>query len=172
MTEDGLRGAATAPQRVRALRSARMSRRWTEAREAVFFAELAATANVTHAAEQAGMSSASAHNRRRSEPGFALRWLQALDQGYAELEVLMLRQSLEGTERTEVVTDGEGTVKQVKTVRSFPHATAMRLLQSHRETVERYRAMAAMRGHDPAVIERVRAELAKVRARLAVRQDD
>ncbi|MFT3967714.1 MAG: hypothetical protein QM690_17715 [Sphingobium sp.] len=167
MSDGESRGLAPREKRRRALRNACMSRRWSAAREAVFFTELAETANVTHAAERAGMSSRAAHVRRQRDAGFAARWMAALEAGYFRLEMLMLHHALEGSERTETVRDGDGRVKQVKTVRSHPHGVAMRLLQAHRETVERFRAMEAMRdASDPQLVEKVRAELARVRARL------
>ncbi|HEX7856692.1 MAG TPA: hypothetical protein VF503_23685 [Sphingobium sp.] len=158
---------ATASQRQDALRKARLNRRWNAAREAIFFAELAATANVSHAARQAGMTGSAAHVRRQKNPAFAAQWMKALEAGYAALEALLLDQSLNGVEQTETVTGPDGAIKQVKTVRSFPHAVAIRLLQGHRETVERYRAMEAMRaGNDPQMVAKIRAALAQVRARL------
>lgn len=157
---------AVADERKGALRRAAKARRWTGKAEEIFFAELALTANITHAARRAGMTGHGAHERRRVDAAFAARWLEALDEGYAALELLMLDQSLHGAERIETVRDADGNVKQEKSVRSFPHAIAMRLLQSHRETVERYRAMEAMRGDDPTAIARVREELDRVEARL------
>ncbi|MET0137007.1 MAG: hypothetical protein ABW048_07275 [Sphingobium sp.] len=140
---------------------------WTKTRETIFFEELAATANVSHAARAADISETSARNRKRNNPEFAAAWRRALDLGYAELEMHMLRQSINGSERTESVRDEDGKVRQTKTVHSYPHGIAMSLLAMHRDEVERYRAMESLRdGADPAVADRVRAELAKVRARL------
>lgn len=140
---------------------------WTKAREAAFFAELGASANVTRSAAAAGMSVRAAHLRRQRNPAFAAAWLAALDQGYAELEALLLRQAMDGTERVETVVDEAGQVKQTKTVRSFPHGVAMRLFLCHRDAVERYRIMmAAGAEDDPALAAKIRAEMARVRERL------
>jgi len=144
-------------------------RRWTKAREAIFFEELAATANVAHAARTAGMGKCGAYQRKQRDPQFAAAWRQALDVGFAELEMQLLRHSLEGSARTETVIDGaSGAVKLVKTVHSFPHAIAFRVLLAHRDEVERFRQFEAARtGNDDDTATLVRAEMAKIRARLS-----
>jgi hypothetical protein len=61
----------------------------------------------------------------------------------------------------------------VKRVHSYPHALAARLVGRHGEAMERYRAMAALRdGADPQMVVKIRAELARVRTRLAGKADD
>lgn len=141
--------------------------RWTKARKAIFLEQLAATSNVTHAARQAGMSKQAAYRHKGSNPAFATAWRRALDIGFAELEMLILRHALHGSERTETVVDASGAVKQVKTVHSFSDGMAFRLLLSHRDEVERFRRAEAGRADpDDDVAARVRAEMAKVRARL------
>jgi hypothetical protein len=143
------------------------AQRWTAGREDMFFIELATTANVTRSAAKAGFCKQAVHVRRARDPEFAARWQRALAIGYEELEMLLLRQSLEGSERTEVVCDGDGAVTQTKTVRDFDRRTALRLLQGHRESIERMRSMEALRdGGDPQLVVRIRAELAQVRGRL------
>ena len=139
---------------------------WTAAREKLFFAQLAETANVSQAAARAGVTASNAYTRRQLNPAFAARWVAALDEGYARLEMLLIDQSVNGFERVETVVDGDGAVRQVKTVRSFPHRVAMRLLLSHRDTVQRYRAMTAEQASDEETAGRLRAELARVRDRL------
>lgn len=142
-------------------------RRWSSARETLFFEELTATCNVSHAATRAGMTARAAYYRRKCSPAFAARWVEALEAGYAALEMALLHQTINGSERVETVSAEDGTVRQVKTVRSFPHAVAIRLLQTHREAVERFRALDGARdGGDPQLTARIRAELAQVRARL------
>jgi hypothetical protein len=63
-----------------------------------------------------------------------------VEQGYSELEMLLLRQSLHGSTTTETVEDGEGQCKQIKTVHSYPHTIALRLFQAHQSTAEAVRA--------------------------------
>lgn len=144
--------------------------RWSKARTDRFLEMLAATTNVSEAARAAEMTASSAYERKRRDKAFAAAWAEALEIGFAELEMLLLRQALTGSERTETVTDSDsGKVKQIRTVHSYPVAVAMRLLIAHREEVERYRSA---RGVDPAVAseaaERVRAELKRIRERLGL----
>ncbi|HVR92128.1 MAG TPA: hypothetical protein VHG29_13690 [Novosphingobium sp.] len=65
-------------------------KRWSARAEACFLETLAATANVSAAAEAAGFSTTAIYKRRMNEPGFAARWAQALDVGYARLECLVI----------------------------------------------------------------------------------
>lgn len=153
-------------------RRAYRRRQWTAARTDLFFAQLAETVNVTRAAERADIPVSSVYLRRRKDPAFAARWLEALDEGYARLEMLLLEQSVNGFERVETVADGDGAVKQVKTVRSFPHGVALTLLRLHRDTVQRYRAMKGADAGQRETGERLRAELARVRARLKEGETD
>lgn len=64
---------------------------WTAESEAAFLDHLAASANVTRAAARAGFSKVTVYNKRRSDPGFATRWQAALEQGYARLEMMLVR---------------------------------------------------------------------------------
>jgi hypothetical protein len=149
------------------------NRRWTKARQAIFFEELAATANVAHSARAAGMGKNGAYQRKKRDPAFAAAWREALEVGFAELEMQMLRQSLNGSARTETVVDGaSGEVKQIKTVHSFPHLLAFRLFVLHQAEVARYRQFEAAQGGDGTAAERVRAEMAKIRARLFGEDDE
>ncbi|CAN5117742.1 hypothetical protein BH10PLA2_BH10PLA2_00080 [soil metagenome] len=167
MGEDVRRGPETAAERRAALRRAGVVRRWSEAKEMLFFEELTATSNVSQAAARAGMSAGAAYYRRGINPTFAARWVEALEAGYAALEMALLHQTINGSERIETVTAEDGAVKQVKTIHSFPHAVAIRLLQTHREAVERFRALNGARdGGDPELAATIKAELARVRARL------
>lgn len=168
MGKDVKRAPGTAAERRAALRSAGVVRRWSSAKEELFFEELTATSNVSQAAARAGMSAGAAYYRRGVNPAFAARWVEALEAGYAALEMALLHQTINGSERIETVTGEDGAVRQVKTVHSFPHAVAIRLLQTHREAVQRFRALEGARdGDDPQLAATIKAELARVRARLA-----
>ncbi|HEX7823033.1 MAG TPA: hypothetical protein VF463_20735 [Sphingobium sp.] len=166
--EDGAGAAAVAVRRRAALENGKTGKRWTAAKEAVFFEELAATCNISHAAGQAGMAVRSAYHRKHRNPAFAARWVEALEAGYTELETLLLRHAINGSERTETVMDADGAIRQVKRVHSHNHALASRLLGRHAAAMERYRAMMAMRGgeDDERMMLKVRAELARVGKRL------
>lgn len=64
--------------------------RWSSASEEAFLEELCASANVTAAAAAAGVSTTAAYARRRKWPAFAAAWAEAIAEGYARLELLML----------------------------------------------------------------------------------
>lgn len=113
--------------------------RWTAKRQAQFIEELQASCNVMEAARRVGVHPGQIYAYRRRDPAFAAQWAEALEQGYAELEMLLLRQAIHGTETTETVEEGEGG-RRTKRVHSFPHAVALRLLLAHRGTVDAYRA--------------------------------
>ncbi|GLT02896.1 hypothetical protein GCM10007897_43230 [Sphingobium jiangsuense] len=115
--------------------------RWTAKRQAQFIEELQASCNVMEAARRVGVHPGQIYAYRRRDPAFAAQWAEALEQGYAELEMLLLRQAIHGTETTETVEDGKGEGgRRTKRVHSFPHAVALRLLLAHRGTVDAYRA--------------------------------
>lgn len=103
-------------------------KRWSEAAETLFLAELAATCNVRRAAQAAGFGTITVYKRRLRYPGFAERWAAALDTGYARLELAVLEaanDTLAG-----VTFDPE---------RPIPRMTvdeAIRVLQLHRATVK------------------------------------
>lgn len=113
---------------------------WTARRRAKFLEVLKVSCNVTAAAESVRLSITGAYDLRRRDAAFAAEWKAALEQGYSELEMLLLRQSMHGSETTETLDDGlpDGR-KRVKTVHSYPHATALRLLLAHRPSVDAYR---------------------------------
>lgn len=92
-----------------------------------FLASLAETSNVTAAAAKAGVKPDRAYKTRRSEPGFAKAWREALCEGYDNLEMELLHRLRFGESR-----DGEA---------KFDNANALRLLTQHRETVARQRAI-------------------------------
>lgn len=139
---------------------------WTPARRVRFLETLAATCNVSEAARVAGRDLSGAYALRRRDPGFARDWQGALAEGYAELEALLLRQSLFGCEQEDVVMDGEGAVKSRKVRRAYPHNVAVRLLLAHRATAlsVREREMHDRPDGEDAVA-RLRAALKQVRGR-------
>jgi hypothetical protein len=142
---------------------------WTAQRRKTFMETLAATCNVSEAARAAGMNLSSAYYQKRRDPGFAREWAQALSVGYAELEALLLRQALFGTEEEELVLDAEGMVKSRKLKRGHPNAVAVRLLVQHRrEAVERRAEEEADRPDGEDAVKRLRAALEKVRDRSRV----
>ena len=159
------RGAAGSGAQLRAVRKDG----WTAERRRIFMETLAATCNVSEAARVAGKNLSSAYYQKRRDPGFAREWAQAMSIGYAELEALLLRQSLFGTEEEELVLDAEGMVKSRKVKRGHPNAVAVRLLVQHRrEAAAKSAADAVERPDGEDAVERLRAALAQVRERSGV----
>ena len=78
------------PQRVRA-----GAKRFTPEAQAVFLDHLAASCNVSWSAAQAGVSTVTAYNHRRTSPGFARDWEEALRHGYVRLETELLGTAIE-----------------------------------------------------------------------------
>ena len=72
--------------------------RWTEEAEKVFFDHLAASCNVRLAAEACGFKPTSIYGRRRRHPHFAQRWQAALEQGYARIEMALVRRAADALE--------------------------------------------------------------------------
>lgn len=66
-------------------------RRWTDAAEEIFIDRLAASCNVSWAAQECGFSTVAIYNRRRRDPAFADRWAAALAQGVARLDMMLVR---------------------------------------------------------------------------------
>lgn len=131
----GLRGDAAVPQRTIIRKDG-----WTLRRRAKFLEILRMTSNVSEAARAVRLSVTGAYDLRRRDHGFAEQWMEALEEGYAELEMALLRQALHGSKVTETLDDGtEGGARRTKTVHSYPHAMGLRLLMSHRDKIAAYR---------------------------------
>ena len=64
--------------------------RWSERKERVFFAELAATANVRRSAEAAGVSTQAVYARRLRHAPFARQWEAAVETGKVRLQMLLI----------------------------------------------------------------------------------
>ena len=86
-------GGKDGPQCVRS-----RGERWTDAAEAVFLDHLAASCNITAAAEASGFTTFSAYRRRRRDAAFAQRWQAALEQGYVRIEMALVRRAAEALE--------------------------------------------------------------------------
>lgn len=65
-------------------------KRWSDAAEATFLTTLAASANITAAAQAAGFSTTAIYRRRLRDAGFAVRWAEAIALGFTRLECLVL----------------------------------------------------------------------------------
>lgn len=104
----------------------------TKKRLEQFLAALAATCNVTSSAAAAGLSSTAVYARRRSAPGFAKAWEEAICEGYARLELMLLESALASYAPAE---EGEGAARP-----KVSDQSALRLLQQHRQQVTMLRA--------------------------------
>lgn len=146
---------------------------WTMKRRALFLEALSESCNVLEACRAAGISKNNAYALRRRDPSFADEWAQALEQGYAELEMMLLRQSIFGSTTTETVEDGTETGRaRIKTVHSYPHTTALRLLLAHRRGVEAFRdSQGIERPGSAAVREDIMRRIEEVRERLKRRAE-
>ena len=116
-------GGKDGPQRIRS-----SGARWTEVSEARFLDRLSASCNVTLAAAESGFSREAVYKRRRLDPGFAERWQAALEQGYARIEMALVRRAADALEGLELDPDSP-----------FPEMTmkdAIAVLQLHRPTVK------------------------------------
>lgn len=84
---------------------------WTDEAEALFLAHLAGSCNVSAAAAATGFSAVTAYNHRRCDPAFARKWQAALDQGYARLEMELVRHAADMVENFEI--DPDAPFKQM-----------------------------------------------------------
>jgi hypothetical protein len=144
-------------------------KRWNEKRKQTFLAKLAETANVRSSAKEVGLSKTAAYDLKQRDPVFAEAWRDALEIGFSELEMALLRRGLEGSEREERMELGkEKELKYVKTTRSFTFVGPLRLLMAHREEVMAHRQARAQPDiSSMSATDRARAWLDEIRARLA-----
>lgn len=89
-----------------------------------FLQTLAATSNVSAAAQKAGVSVSRAYKARREHPDFAGQWRAALLEGYEHLEMEVL-----------------GYLRDPNPERKMDVANALRLLTAHKETIASERAV-------------------------------
>ena len=80
-------------------------KRWSQEAEETFLEELAATCNVSASAEACGFSDTAIYKRRMRDPGFAAAWAQALEQGYAKLEAMLIENATESLRREPIAGD-------------------------------------------------------------------
>lgn len=109
-------------QRVRCLTQ------WSEEVEELFLDLLAASCNVTLACEEAGVGHTSVYRQRRTRADFAAKWQGALEQGYARLEVELVRTAIDSL--ADAPFDGERPIPKMSA------ETALKVLQAHRAAVK------------------------------------
>jgi hypothetical protein len=100
---------------------------WSDEAEELFLDVLAASCNVTMAAEATGFHTQTAYRMRRLRPDFAARWKEALIQGYIRLEFALVEAACDTLANVEFGTD-----------RPIPKMTvdqAMGVLRAHKSEV-------------------------------------
>lgn len=90
-----------------------------------FLTKLAETSHVRSACEHAKVGPTTVYDLRRRDAGFAAGWMEALAEGYDNLEMELLHRLRSG--------DPQDDAK-------FNHAVAFRMLQQHRDNVIREKA--------------------------------
>ena len=141
--------------------------RWTKQRKEAFLDVLAATSNVSEAARAVKMERRGAYVLKAKDAEFAAAWAIALERGYCELEMHLVRQVRDGTLRTEKIYDCEkGEVTHVKLIHSFPLTVGMALLTAHRAQVEEHRLAVLDDGASANAVGQLDGELDRIRARL------
>jgi hypothetical protein len=119
----GILVGAHGPQVIRS-----KGQRWSDEAEEKFLDQLAASCNVSAAAEAAGFTRYSTYKRRRRDPAFARRWQAAIEQGYARIEAMLVERasnSLEGFAPDPDTPIPQMSVKEILAV-----------LANHRRTVQ------------------------------------
>ncbi len=120
---------AQADERVAAEKKARV------VRQEAFLEMLALTANVSQSAAAAGWSSQGAYRERARSAAFRKKWMTALGEGFARLEMKMLQRALG---------QAEELPEQVKRAKAGTKEPSDRiilvLLSAHRATVEKQAA--------------------------------
>jgi hypothetical protein len=113
---------------------ARMKRRRAAAqditpeKQEVFFATLADSCNVSLSARAAGFTANWAYRKRRTDARFRHQWAVAVREGYAKLELELLRRAIEGTPKKVRHKDGSD-----ETIREYSNTLAVpRQHQWHR----------------------------------------
>ncbi len=131
-------------------------RDWTVAKTVTFLTALAETCNVTRAAEQAGVSTGAAYDRRKKDAGFRAGWAEAIATAYQRLELELLERSLNGTEKLVKRRDGSEEL-----MRDYSNQTALALLRMHRDS-----AVEAMDQPAPEDVKEIRERLVQKLERL------
>jgi hypothetical protein len=99
--------------------------RWSQAREAIFFEELAASASVRRAAKAAGVSAQAVYSRRAKSAHFRTKWDAVLEVGRARLDALLV----EAANRT--FDPDEEALPECAETPKVSVAEAIRIVQMH-----------------------------------------
>ena len=110
--------------------------KWTIARTKLFLEHLSQHCNVSAALAHSGMASSSLYRERRDNSAFRKAWDEALDQGYARLEAILLDRALNGEEQE--VLDPQGAKVSL---RKISNTLGLALLKLHAVRVAAIRAL-------------------------------
>jgi hypothetical protein len=92
--------------------------RWSQAKEKLFFDELAATANVKRAARAAGVSTNAVYARRMKTPVFRAKWDAVLETGRAAIEMKLVEAANRSFDPDEIdLRDAEPKVSVAEAIR-------------------------------------------------------
>ena len=117
----------------------------------LFLDTLAETSNVSEAARRAGINPSRAYKVRREESAFRAKWANALNEGYAHLELETLHRLRTGSDKDD---------------RKYDLANALRLLSLHRQNVAQARAVEGEEDEE-AILASLNAKIDAMRAREA-----
>lgn len=109
-------------------RARKRPRAFGKTRRLTFLEHLAATCNVTRAAEAADVTVQCAYQHRRKDAAFRAAWSEALEEGYARLEAMLLERAI-GTEPVEL---GGALVLPAE---PFDKDLALHLLREHKKGI-------------------------------------
>ena len=96
-----------------------------------FFVTLTDTCNVKRSARAAGFSSNWAYRRRKFDAAFRNGWAQAVREGYAKLELILLERAMKGTPKLVRTSGGSDRI-----MREYSTALSIALLRRHAETAD------------------------------------
>jgi hypothetical protein len=103
---------------------------WTPKKQRDFLTALAETCNVKLSARLAKVSTSAIYARRERDASFRAGWDRSLAEGYAKLELEMLKRALHGVERVVVTRAGNR-----ETFREYNDRLGLALLRMHRDSV-------------------------------------
>ena len=98
------------------------------ARIETFLVTLGDTCNVARSARVAGFSASWAYRLRKRDAGFRSGWAEAVREGYAKLELVLLERAMKGTPRPVQRRDGSERI-----IREYSTQLAVALLKKHAE---------------------------------------
>lgn len=137
---------------------------FTPAKQDVFFATLALTANISAAARVAGVGHPTVYRYKKNDAGFARRWRSALADSHDELARLMLERALiaEGFARGAIEGSDEDA-RALAILKSFPDRVAEILFRAHHAERREIEEDAEM-DNDEAALAQIEARLDALRA--------